>query len=78
MSMNARITQNQAMTSLLTLELMEASASFAGAPFFVFTLIASAFTIHLNDEAGRNFSITAIEADALARLLSKKVFRESA
>src|ERR1700739_3211133 len=46
MSMKARMTQNQAMISLLTLALMEASASLA-APFLVFTLIASAFTIHL-------------------------------
>jgi len=30
------------------LALMEASDSLAGAPFLVFTLIASAFTIHLN------------------------------
>src|SRR5215469_1882568 len=47
MSMKARITQNQAMASLLTLELMEASASLAEAAF-VFILTASAFTIHLD------------------------------
>src|ERR1700676_4021867 len=48
MSMKARMTQNQAMISLLTLALMEASDSFAGAPLLVFTLIASAFTNHLH------------------------------
>src|SRR5215475_4575962 len=49
MSMKARITQNHAMASLFTLELMEASASLAGAAFFAFTLIASAFTVHRYD-----------------------------
>src|ERR1700688_344675 len=48
MSMKARMTQNQAMISLLTLALMEASDSFAGAPLLVCTLIASAFTNHLH------------------------------
>src|SRR6516225_10787050 len=60
-SMKASITQNQAMASLLTLELMEASASLAGASF-VFTLIASAFTVHLNDETAGSLIITAIRA----------------
>src|SRR5579859_3194561 len=60
MSMKARMTQNQAMISLLTLALMEASASLGEAPFLVFSLIASAFTFHRYDlgrlSIGRGFT----------------------
>src|SRR5271169_2938058 len=55
MSMKARMTQNQAMASLLTFALMEASAGLGAASaeeFLDFDLIASAFTIHLNPVDG--------------------------
>ena len=71
MSMKARMTQNQAMISLLTLALMEASDSLAGAPFLVFTLIASAFTIHLRERYS-DISILAVNDGALLGLADLK------
>src|SRR5215470_8042460 len=45
-SMNARITQNQAMISLLARALSELSAASFAVPFLISTFAASAFTFH--------------------------------